>query len=210
MYTPKHFEETRPEVMHALIGAHPLATLVTLTADGLAANHIPLQHRAGPTANGTLIGHVARSNPMLENLALDVDVLAIFHGPQAYVSPSWYPTKAEHGKVVPTWNYAVVHAHGRLIVHDDPAWVRAHLTSLTEQMESGFAQPWGLQDAPADFIDKLVGAVVGIEIEVTRLEGKWKASQNQPAPNRQGVIDGLLGRDTPSGCPMAALMKATA
>lgn len=209
MYIPKHFDQPSSDVMQALMRAHPLATVVTAGPDGLDANHIPLQVVASPAPHGSLAGHIARANPMLERLSAGADVLAIFHGPEAYVSPSWYPTKAEHGKVVPTWNYAVVHAHGRLVVHDDPAWVRAQIQSLTEQMESGFAQPWGLPDAPADFIDKLIAAVVGIEIRITRLEGKWKASQNQPTHNRQGVIDGLLGRGEPAACAMAALMKGS-
>lgn len=208
MYTPRHFEETRPDVMHALMRRHPLATLVTLTTDGLDANHIPLQLVAGPTPQGTLAGHIARANPMLENLVRGVDLLAIFQGPQAYISPSWYATKAEHGKVVPTWNYAVVHAHGKLIVRDEPEWVRAQIESLTAQMETGMAQPWGLADAPAEFIDKLVGAVVGIEIPITRLAGKWKVSQNQPAANRHSVSEALLTDAAPTAAAMANLIQA--
>ena len=190
MYTPKHFEETRVEVMHQLMTSYPLATLVTLTADGLNADHIPLL----VTTQGNLIGHVARANPMLERIQRDVEVLAIFQGPQAYISPSWYAAKAETGKVVPTWNYAVVHAHGRIVVHDEPAWIMAQIEALTQTMEGGMKEPWSVSDAPRDFTEKLIGAVVGIEIVVRKLEGKWKVSQNQPEANRRGVIEGLERR----------------
>jgi transcriptional regulator len=207
MYTPKHFEETRTDVMHALMRAHPLATLVTLGADGLNANHIPMQVVPGPTEHGTLVGHIARANPMLDALDHSVDVLAIFQGADAYISPSWYATKAETGKVVPTWNYAVVHASGKLLVRDDPAWIRAQVESLTQQMEQPFDTPWRVADAPADFTEKLIGAVIGIEIVITKLAGKWKVSQNQPPGNRQGVIDGLRRHRTPAADALAKLVQ---
>ncbi|HYE40652.1 MAG TPA: FMN-binding negative transcriptional regulator [Ramlibacter sp.] len=207
MYTPKHFDEDRADVMRALIRAHPLATLVTLGAEGLDANHIPLQIVPGPGSHGSLVGHIARANPMLDSLDHGVDVLAVFHGPQAYISPSWYATKTETGKVVPTWNYAVVHVSGKLLVRDDPAWIRARIESLTQQMEEQFEHPWTVDDAPPDFIDRLLGAVVGIEIPITTLAGKWKVSQNQPAHNRHGVSAALDRLDSAGGAHMAQLVR---
>ena len=143
MYIPKHFDEPRIEVMHDLVRARPLATLVTLSASGLNANHIPLLLSTEPAPFGVLRGHVARSNPMWSDLAKDVEVLAIFHGPDAYITPSWYASKQETGKVVPTWNYAVVHAYGRLHVIDDASWLRSHLEALTAHNESVFPDSMG-------------------------------------------------------------------
>jgi transcriptional regulator len=191
MYLPPHFEETRTEALHQLMRARPLATLVTPAGAGVEANHIPLLVCAGGEF-GLLRGHVARANPLWRD-ADGAAALAIFHGPQAYVTPSWYPTKREHGQAVPTWNYAVAHARGRLRVIDDPVWVRAQVEALTAQQESAFAAPWAVADAPADYIDRMLGAVVGIEIAIESLQGKWKVSQNQPAPNRAGVAAGLRG-----------------
>ena len=197
MYTPKHFEETRPEVLRDLIGAHPLATVVTTTARGVDANHIPLLWRADGSPLGTLIGHVARANPMWKDHRPEVEVLAIFQGPAAYITPAWYPTKAETGKVVPTWNYAVVHARGTMRAIEDRAWLRAQIEALTARMESPRAElsgaaPWASADAPADYIEAMLGAIVGIEIAISDLGGKWKASQNQPERNQDGVIAGLM------------------
>lgn len=184
MYTPTHFTAPNQEALYQLMREHPLATLVRQGTQGLEAHHAPLQL----TAESSLRGHVARANPLWQN---EGEVLVIFQGPQAYVSPSWYATKRQHGKVVPTWNYAVVHAHGRLRVRDDPAWVRAQVEALTLEHEAGMPLPWAVQDAPPDYIENLLKAVVGIEIEITRLEGKWKMSQNQPPENRAGVAEGL-------------------
>lgn len=191
MYNPPHFEESRIEVLHQLMRAHPLAALVTLSSDGLNANHIPLHLAPQVGSLGILRGHVARANPVWQDLAEGVDVLAIFQGPQAYVTPSWYPTKQEHGKVVPTWNYTVVHAHARLRVKDDPAWVREQIEALTHQQEAAMPAPWAVADAPADYVARLANGIVGIELEITRLTGKWKVSQNQPAQNQAGVARGL-------------------
>ncbi len=206
MYLPGHFAEPRVEVLHALMRARPLATLVTPAADGFAANHIPLHLSAAPAPFGCLRGHVARANPLWKEGGADAGVLAIFHGPDAYITPSWYPTKAATGKAVPTWNYAVAHAHGRLRVIDDAAWLRAHLEALTGRHEADFPQPWQLSDAPRDYTEKLIGAVVGIEIVITRLDGKWKASQNQPPQNRAGVVAGLRASGSPDALGMAALV----
>lgn len=202
MYIPKHFEETRPGTLHALMQAQPLATLVVHGPQGLDANHIPLHLSADAGEHGTLRGHISRANPLA---ALDgAEVLAVFHGPDAYVTPSWYPTKAESGKAVPTWNYAVVHAHGRLRIVEDAGWLRSHLETLTDSQEAGLPTPWQVADAPADYIAKMAAAIVGIEIEITRLAGKWKVSQNQPDANRAGVVAGL--QTLPHGGDMAQLV----
>lgn len=207
MYIPKHFDEPRVEVLHALMRARPLATLVTLSADGLNANHIPLLLSDEPAPQGTLRGHVARANTIWRDAAQDLDVLAVFHGPDAYITPSWYPGKAENGKAVPTWNYAVAHAYGRLRVMDDAVWLRAHLEALTRNHEATMPEPWHVSDAPQDYIEKMMAAVVGIEIVITRLLGKWKLSQNQPAQNQAGVIAGLRARADAHSQAMAELIK---
>jgi len=209
MYLPKNFEETRIEVLHGLVRAHPLGALVTLGAGGLEANHIPFEIDSDPAPFGTLRGHVARANPVWRELSRGADALAIFQGPASYVSPSWYPTKQEGGKVVPTWNYAVVHAYGPLRAVDDPAWLRAFVERLTSRHESGRTAPWHVTDAPADYVDKMVTAIVGIELPVTRLLGKWKTSQNRPARDRAGVVAGLEQDGGDAARAMAALVRET-
>ena len=191
MYMPKHFDEPRPEVMHALMREHPLSTLVTLTARGLEANHIPLLVDPQPGPFGTLRGHVARGNPLWRDFSAGIEALAVFTGPDAYITPSWYPGKKVDGKVVPTWNYATVHAKGTLLVHDDPVWLRGHLEQLVATHEASFPLPWKVTDAPEDFIAKMIGAVVGIEIPIRSLIGKWKLSQNRAEADRAGVVQGL-------------------
>lgn len=189
MYIPAHFEEPCVEVMHTLMRAHPLATLVTLDAGDLQANHIPLHLTTEPAPFGTLRGHVARANPLWRDFR--GEVLAIFQGPQGYISPSWYATKQEHGKVVPTWNYIAVHAYGELRVMDDPAWLRAQVEALTAEHEGKLPEPWAVGDAPAEFTESLLQYIVGIEVRITRLQGKWKMSQNQPPENRESVARAL-------------------
>ena len=206
MYLPAHSEETRIEVLHALMREHPFATLVAHDGRELTANHLPLQLVADIAPSGVLQGHLARANPLWQR-AVDAEVLAIFHGPQAYVTPSWYPTKREHGKAVPTWNYAVVHARGRMRVIDDAAWLRRQVADLVERHEAGFAQPWTIAEAPSDYIDKMLTAIVGIELVITELTGKWKISQNQPVANRAGVVAGLREQGTADS--MAALVAGT-
>ncbi|MBK8119418.1 MAG: FMN-binding negative transcriptional regulator [Sulfuritalea sp.] len=208
MYLPAHFEETRSEVLHALMRDHPFATLIAHGADGLAAHHLPLHFAPKVAPMGALQGHVARANPLWRESA-NAEVLVIFHGPQAYVTPSWYATKREHGKAVPTWNYAVVHAHGRLRTLDDPAWLRGQLETLVTRHEADFAEPWRIADAPPDYIDRMLVAIVGIEIAITRLRGKWKISQNQPQANRAGVVAGLHQQGTADAMRMAALVADT-
>lgn len=191
MYTPQHFEETRTEVLQQLVRTHPLCTLITLSDEGLVANHIPMLLRPQHDAPGVLVGHVARANPVWRAINFEVPVLALFQGPQHYISPSLYATKAEHGKVVPTWNYAVVQARGQLVVHDDAEWVRQQVTDLTEQQESPRTKPWAVSDAPRDYTDTLFKAIVGIEIVLTELRGKWKVSQNQVPANQNSVVQAL-------------------
>ncbi len=205
MYLPGHFAETRSELLHALLREHPFATLVTQGNAGLTADHLPLHLVAESGAFGVLQGHVARANPLWKTCA-DSEVLAIFHGPQTYVTPSWYATKREHGKAVPTWNYVVVHARGRLRVIDDPAWLREQLEILVGSHEGPLPEPWQIADAPADYIDKMLGAIVGIEIVISELTGKWKVSQNQPEINRAGVVAGLRRQGTEAALQMAELV----
>lgn len=207
MYLPKHFEETRVDVLHELIRAHPLAALVTLTAGGLDANHIPFEIDPDPAPFGTLRGHVARANPVWRDFSPGVDALVIFQGPGTYVSPSWYSSKQDGGKVVPTWNYVVVHAHGPLRVIDDARWLRSFVERLTNRHEAGRAAPWKVTDAPADYIEKMVTAIVGIELPVARLSGKWKVSQNRPARDREGVVAGLQAQGTEASKAVAELVR---
>jgi transcriptional regulator len=191
MYLPSHFEEKRPEVLHQLIREHPLGALVTLGREGLNANHVPFEFDPEPAPFGTLRAHVARSNPVWQDFSKDVEALVVFQGAQAYISPSWYASKKEGGKVVPTYNYMVVHAYGAMRVIDDPAWVLGLVERLTDRHEAGRAGRWKVTDAPRDYIDKMLAAIVGIEIPVSKLIGKWKVSQNQPQANREGVVNGL-------------------
>jgi len=206
MYVPAHFEETRLEVLHDLVRNHPLATLVTLERAGLNANHIPMELDPGPQSLGTLRGHVSRANPMWRDFSCDVAALAIFQGPEIYITPSWYQTKQESGKVVPTWNYAVVHAYGPLRIIEDPAWLRALVGRLTDRHEAQRAEPWEVADAPNDYIEGQLRGIVGIEIPVERLIGKWKVSQNRPEVDRKGVSRGLLELSKSNAACMAGLV----
>lgn len=207
MYLPNHFNESRVDVMHALIREHPLATLVTLASDGLNANHIPMEIDADAAPMGTLRGHVARANPMWSDFNADVDALVIFQGPSTYVTPTWYPTKRETGKVVPTYNYAVVHAYGPLRVVEDAAWLRDLVERLTGRFESRRSDPWKVSDAPASFIEAQLRAIVGLEIPIRRLLGKWKMSQNRSATDRAGVVQGLRGTGEPDAAAIATLVE---
>ena len=200
----RQFHVTEAATLHALVRAQPLATLVVAQGGALHANHIPLYLDPARGPHGTLIGHVARANglwPLLPQTAV-----AVFHGPQAYVSPSWYPSKAVDGKQVPTWNYAAVHAHGTLAAMDDPGRLRSLLHTLSEQHEAHRPAPWRIDDAPPDYIDKLLRAIVGIELAVERWEGIWKVSQNRTDADRAGVVQGLLAEGTPAAADMAVLV----
>jgi transcriptional regulator len=201
MYLPRHFAESRDEALHGLIDAHPFATLLVPGNAGVAVNHLPLLHR-----DGLLRGHVAGGN---ELATMDgAAVVALFHGPQGYVSPNWYPSKQETGREVPTWNYAVAHVHGRLRVVRDAGWLRDLLDALTDRFEATEPAPWKVADAPADHVQKLLGAIAGIEIAIERIEGKFKLSQNHPAANRAGVIAGLGRRGQGDDLALAVLMQA--
>lgn len=190
MYQVGAFREERIDVMHALMRNHRLATLVTVSDGVPEANHLPLLIDPEPSPHGTLRGHVARANPVWSH-AEGREVLAIFQGPQAYVTPSWYPSKRDTGQVVPTWNYAVAHAYGSLVMRDDREWLRDLVTRLTDRQEAGLPQPWRVDDAPAEYLERMLGAIVGIEIPVRRLVGKWKVSQNRSDKDRAGVVQGL-------------------
>ncbi|MEO8049125.1 MAG: FMN-binding negative transcriptional regulator [Acidobacteriota bacterium] len=208
MYNPPHFQEQRTEVLHQLIREHSLAALVTLGSEGLIANHVPLiiDPDSGPL--GTLRGHLSRSNSQWRDSLPTVSALAIFQGPATYITPSWYPTKEDGGKVVPTYNYIVVHAHGPLQIFEDPALLERNVRALTEHHEARFAEPWSVDDAPADFVQGQLKGIIGIEIPISRLEGKWKVGQNRPALDRQGAIDGLRETGDPESIAMADWMAS--
>jgi transcriptional regulator len=204
MYLPSHFEESRPEVLHTLLRNHPLGLLLTQNAAADAAGFQPLQADAIPFmldatrgAHGTLVAHVARANPLWHAARTDSESVVVFQGVQAYVSPAWYPTKAETGKVVPTWNYVIVEVRGRLRVIDDIAWVNKLVSTLTDRHEAqraavpGEAAAWKVTDAPDDYVATMQRAIVGIEIEIASIKGKWKVSQNRSAADRAGVAAGL-------------------
>jgi len=197
MYVPPAFREDRIEILHDAIRRAGLATLVSLGADGLVASHVPmlLDAEAGP--NGTLYGHLAKANPHAGGGVAGTEALAIFLGPDAYITPTWYETKRQTGKVVPTWNYVAIHASGPLEMFDDADRLLDLVTRLTARHEGGRAAPWTVSDAPADFVRAQLKGIVGFALPIARLEGKWKMSQNRPAADRAGVAEGLgaEGRD---------------
>lgn len=198
MYVPPAFREERLSVLYEAIRTYPLAMLVTHGSSGLTANLIPFTLKTSDDGRDVLRAHLARANAQLDDLRAGGDTLVIFQGPQAYVTPSWYATKREHGRVVPTWNYVMVQVSGRPQVFDDPVWVRSQIGKLTRQQESGRPQPWFVEDAPPEFVAAQIKGIVGVDIPITAIHGKWKASQNQPAVNRAGVIAGLRGEDPDS------------
>jgi transcriptional regulator len=198
MYIPRSNEETRPEVIVAFIRAHPFGALITAGRDGLFATHLPFVFDPSRGPSGVLQGHVARANPHHRQMLDATDALVIFTGPDAYITPSWYASKEEHGKVVPTWNYVAVHVYGTLRFTEDPDYLRAHLAALTRQHEHGRERPWAVTDAPEAFIVQQSAAIVGVELEITRLEGKWKMSQNRSDVDIDGVIHGLAQSSDPA------------
>jgi transcriptional regulator len=208
VYVPEHFAETNTAAMHRLISAFPLGTLVTLDAEGLAANHIPFVLDARTGAYGRLLGHVARNNAVWCDHDPDMEALVVFQSVEAYITPNWYATKRETHEVVPTWNYAVVHAYGRIIVHDDGKWVRAQAGMLTKQQEASQPMPWKMADAPPAYTAANLEQIVGIEIPIARLIGKFKASQNRRDVDRAGAIAGLRETGEPGNVAMAELMDA--
>ncbi len=190
MYQPAAFREERLEVLHGLIRAHPLATLITAGSGGLMANLVPFT-LVDTNDQGTLRCHIAKANPQIDALKAGAETLVVFHGPQAYITPSWYASKKEHGRVVPTWNYAVVQVRGTPLVIDDPEWLRLQIEALTSGQEDQRAEPWRVTDAPEAFIEGQLKAIIGVEIPILSIEGKWKVSQNRSAADRQGVYEGL-------------------
>ena len=207
MYLPSQFEETRPEVLHRLLRSHPLGLLVTLGPAGMEANATPFLLDPGRGPHGTLRAHVARANPVWREARTDVDSLVMFQGPRAYVSPGWYASKAETGKVVPTWNYVLATARGRLRVIDDAEWVHRFVSELTDRHEASREAPWKVSDAPANYIAGLLHAIVGIEIELSSLTGKWKVSQNRSAADRAGVAKGLAEVGSAEAAAMAQQVR---
>lgn len=191
MYVPPHFQQSDLPVLHEAMRSAGLVTLVSLGADGLIASHVPmlLDAEAGPY--GTLVGHLAKPNPQGRGVAAGVDALAIFLGPDAYITPSWYAAKREHGKVVPTWNYTAIHAYGPLEFFDDKDQLLDVVTRLTNRHEGTRTAPWAVTDAPPDFIQAHLKGIVGFRLAVTRLDAKWKMSQNRPIADRTGVAGGL-------------------
>jgi transcriptional regulator len=194
MYLPAHFAEPRQDELHRLIQTHPLGTLVSHGADGLDANHLPFLLDAQAGEAGTLLAHVARANPLWQTLTDGAPVLVVFHGPQGYISPSWYPGKQDAHRRVPTWNYEVVHAHGTLHVHEDEKFLRRVLALLTRSHEAAEPQPWKMGDAPADYLAEQLQRIVGIEVRITRLVGKRKLNQHHELRDRAGAIQALEAR----------------
>lgn len=191
MYVPAHFDEPRPEVLQRLIAEHPLGMLVTQGDGGLDANHLPFEFEPGAGTPGLLRAHVARANPLWREVRSGAEVLVLFRAEQAYISPNWYPSKHELHKQVPTWNYRVVHAHGRIAIRDDEKFVRGLVARLTRRHEASQDRPWTMGDAPGDYIAAMLKAIVGIEIELTRLVGKFKLSQNRELRDRLGAAEAL-------------------
>ncbi|MBL0422597.1 FMN-binding negative transcriptional regulator [Ramlibacter sp. AW1] len=205
MYRPADFVEERAAHLHRIVQEHPLGAIVTLTDQGLDANHIPFMLDPARGAHGVLQGHVARANPMWTNVRDGAEVMVIFRGPQGCISPNWYPSKHETHRHVPTWNYEVVHVHGRLRIIDDEKFVRGVVARLTRRHESAQPRPWKMGDAPADYLDAMLKMIVGIEVDITRLEGKRKLGQNREPRDLDGAVDALQERgDTALSVAMAA------
>ena len=194
MYNPAHFAVTAPEALHRIIREHPLGILVTSTGDGLDANHIPFEYDPTVGPLGLLSAHVARANPVWQQCAAGAQVMVIFRGNENYISPNWYPSKHETHRLVPTWNYEVVHAHGRLTVQDDDKFTRGVVARLTRTHEAQEAKPWKMGDSAPDYIDGMIKAIVGIQVTIERLEGKSKLSQNREPRDVLGAVDALRQR----------------
>lgn len=208
MYIPSSFAESRTAIMQTLLQQHPLGTLVTLDPDGLTANHLPFELDTSVGEFGVLRAHAARANPFWRSASRDTDALIVFQGPQTYISPQWYPSKKENGKAVPTWNYITVHAYGPITIVEQAQWLRSQLATLTRRHEASQPVPWRLDEAPAAYIEQLLTLIVGIEIPIRRLMGKWKLSQNQSDGNRRGVIAGLQQQSDGQAQAVATAMNA--
>jgi len=205
MYLPTSFRQDDLAELHAQIQANPFALLASTGSEGVQASHLPLLLEPGEGEFGTLYGHFARANPHWRELD-GAEALAVFTGPDAYVSPSWYPSKAEHGKVVPTWNYIAVHARGPVELIEEPERLLQIVSGLSNRHEATRPQPWAVSDAPRDYLDSMLRAIVGFALPIRRLEGKWKLSQNRLAADRAGVRDGLAASTDPRDQALAAYM----
>jgi transcriptional regulator len=203
MYVPKFNEEKDVSTLHSFLESNPLGAWTSIVGGEIAANHIPFLIHKNRGELGTLVGHVARANNIWHDFSTEKKSLVIFQGDQSYLSPNWYPSKHEHGKGVPTWSYMVVHAHGIPRKIEDPEWLLQHVNELTDTHESKQTLPWKVSDAPEDFIDMLINGIVGIEIPITRLTGKWKLDQNRSESDKLGVIEGLMSTDDPQAHSMA-------
>ena len=204
MYVPPHFLEDDKAALHRAIGETRLATLVTLGSEGLEASHVPILLDEGEGPYGAIRGHLARANPQWRRASAETPALVMFLGPDAYVSPNWYATKRETGKVVPTWNYLAIHAYGRVEFFEDAERLRAIVTSLTQRHEGRREKPWAVSDAPEDYIQAQLRGIIGFRLPIDRLEGKWKLSQNRPEADRRGVVEGLEGE---GGAPESAIAQ---
>jgi len=207
MYIQNQFQESRAEVLNQLIREHPLATFVVCCHGEIVVNHFPLVMSDGGSRTAVLRGHIPRANTVWKAFDGETPAVAVFQGPSAYITPAWYPGKHQHGKVVPTWNYTVVHAHGTPVAIEDSDWLLDHLNALTGQQESTQPHPWEVSDAPADYTAAMLRQLVGVEMRVTRLEGKWKVSQNRSEADRQGVAAGLRSLGDDSALAMEALVR---
>ena len=207
VYLPAQYEMQDPERIRELVASNPLATLVTLGTDGLVANHIPMLFDDNRGEHGTLVGHVARNNVLWREGFHDGESLAIFQGIDAYISPNWYASKQETHEVVPTWNYAVVHAWGPLVIHNDVKWVRGLVGRLTKVMETAQPVPWRMGQAPPAYLEEMLANIVRIELPITRLVAKWKVSQNRTAEDRASAAAGLRAAGTPDAMAMADLVE---
>lgn len=205
MYTPSLFVEERVEVLHSFIRQNPLAVIVTCGSQGPEATHVPVVLHADGGSKGILRCHFARANSQWKTIESSPSVLAIFQGPQHYISPSWYPSKQEHGKVVPTWNYVAVHVRGRARLFENHELIE-HIHVLTDQNEQAFGKPWSVDDAPKDYIEGMSRAIIGIEIAIDAIEGKWKLNQNRSKSDREGVVAGLRALGSPESVKMAELV----
>jgi transcriptional regulator len=206
MYIPRAHKEERVSVLHKLMEDQPLASLITVGSSGLFASHIPMVLEQNG-ALGQLRCHISRANTQWRDYTQSVEALAIFSGPQHYITPNWYAEKQETGKVVPTWNYAVVHAYGYLKIVEDSEWLMSHLARLTSIHEADSPVPWKIEDAPAEYIATIIKGIVGLEMTIERLEGKWKVSQNRPEQDRRGVAEGLAELNTAESLEMKALVE---
>jgi transcriptional regulator len=208
MYVPDNFKETDVATLHEAIRHAKLGTLVTIGSGGLVASHVPMLVEPDPAPFGTLIGHIARANPQWREPATETETLAIFLGPNAYVSPAWYATKRATGKVVPTWNYVAIHAYGRVRFYDEADRLLDLVTRLTDTHEAGRPDRWRVTDAPAEYTRGMLKAIVGFELPIARLQGKWKMSQNRPAEDLPGIVEGLSRGDDPGAAATARIVAA--